>query len=173
MNSCYSKQKNLDSALKTILKKLMDESDDLWKVLKYNESNALSQPITANDKADLTDRESEDWRFKLIPYTNAQAVTKARTEVRMSYGVIQGVDQIDVRIKLKFQILVHHTLFFLDDSKTRENVIKEEIFKVLNGIKIEGLVSKIDFAGNIDTPMIWNQSGSYVGRQFELTMYTT
>lgn len=156
----------IDNSLSEIISLLIENSDDLWKCLKYTSPNALSLPITQQDKLDLIKQNTDDNRLILRMY-NRDIIDKSRVELRIFMSGFTGRGIMDKRVRIGFQIIVYNDLWLLDNTKTRANVMLHEIFKILELAMIDNLAGDLRFEGNTGTIVAFNES--YQGYDFEMS----
>lgn len=158
----------LDNSISDIINKLVQESDDLWKCLKYGTMDALSQSITLDDKRALIDQSlnARNTRRLLLKRFNNDIVDENRTELRI---YVDGFSQFDVgnkNIQIGFQIINHKDLWVLDETKQRINVILHEIFKILEQSRIENLNGRLNFNDQVGEYVQFNDN--YEGYEFTM-----
>jgi|LGOV01.1.fsa_nt_gb hypothetical protein len=155
----------VDSVINFIINQLINESEDIWKVLKYNTSDALDNydNLTRTEKLELVDKgdinaSPLDTKIKLKPYNNGQIVNEEMTEIRIvdyrtMFNTVDSVEQY-----YQIQILTHHNLWTLDNGLLRCNVIKKELMKALNQERMNGVISSLSFDGTVSQLQYWNDN---------------
>jgi len=134
----YYTLENIDGVIYEIKKKLMT-NDRLLKCLKFNSTDALSQPdLTMGDKALLFDEANSNCRVYSIPF-NYETTDKNKSEIRIFIRNTNPVNQYLSNISICFQVIVANNLWKLDEGKQRPWVIISEILKTLNGEAIRGI----------------------------------
>lgn len=121
---------------------LVQYSDDLWKCLKYNTPDALSQPITTQDKLDLIDENGNAHRFQRKRFNN-DIVDETICEVRLTMGNWRGVSKSTHDKNFLFEIICHNDIVTLDDGRNRVLTIQSEILKVLDNCRFDGIVGRL------------------------------
>lgn len=173
MNDCIvgNSLEYLDKSFNDILSKLLVESDNLWKCLKYNTSDALTQSITVEDKIALINQEDLDNRRVILGSYMDDIVDDERTELRLFTHGINARAKYDYEIIYGFEIIVHKNLRALSGSKQRLNVMLHEIVKILDLEPIDNSVGKLGIAGhNVDRVHF---NSSFEGFFFTMNNYSS
>ena len=132
---------SLDNIFQSMLMKLINESDDLWKLLKYNTYNALDEDdLTYNEKAELIEFKPElkvsKQPFKMIPYVGSQALLSEATEIRMyPYNDAFNNDTF-VTTTFAIEIITHYNNYLIDGG-FRISRMKSQLIKVLNNFNYD------------------------------------
>ena len=163
--------KNIDKTFQDILIKLINESDDLWKCLKYNDKTALSKSITMNDKNLIVDQDDLENRRVLLRPFNFDITTEERVELRIFMSSFYGVGVNDYTLRYNFEVIVHNDLWLLENGKQRPLVMIQEILRVLNYKGIDGSASKLNTDGNMGNIIRFNDR--FQGYSFSLTAYSS
>ena len=114
------------------------QNQPLLKCLKYDSSDALSKPkLTSEEIIELVENE-EKRRIYRSPF-NKQVVDEARTELRVFFPEIIPQNIYLARLTVVFEIIVHESLWELDNNKDRPLIMIGEILKELNGEQVGGI----------------------------------
>ena len=112
-------------------------NDNLFKLLKYNSTDALSNSITTKDKiavlnqnTDLAENGVIFQRFN--DFTFEEKITQLRIFIQSGNPINNTLSNIIVG----FDIVVHNDLNILDNGDNRSLIILNELLKTLNGMEI-------------------------------------
>lgn len=145
--TCNLKLSGVDDSFKKITTALL-KSDDLFKLLKYNESNALDLPITNSDKFNLIDQDDKENRRMIFqPYKKDLISDNVRTEVRIYVMAMNPTNRYIGTLLYGFDIVVHDSIWQLDRGKQRALIIAQEIYKVLNANEVD-IIGKLESGNN-------------------------
>ena len=161
----------LDKSFNDILSKLLIESDNLWRCLKYNTSDALTQSITVEDKIALIKQEDLENRRVILGSYNDDIVEDERTELRIFVHGINARARYDFDIIYGFEIIVHNNLRALNGSKQRLNIMLHEIVKILNLEPIDNSIGKLLIEGHSVERVHFNKS--FEGFFFTMNNYAS
>jgi len=152
-NNVYNKYSNIDMLSHNIVSYLLKNNEDIWKLLKYNTSNALSQPnLTKDDKSNLiySGQTSEEPYRVFTKSLPIDATEYKQTQLRIWLGKILPTNNITGQIDMYIQIISHSSIITLDSySRNRNEVMLRELISTLNGQEISGI-----------TPFSFNQLGN-------------
>lgn len=161
----------LDESINDILKKLMTESDDLWKCLKYNTSDALDNSITDSDKIELVSQFDLENRRLILGSYNDDIIDDERTELRIFMHETIARARYDYSVIYGFELITHNSLRTLEKSKQRLNVMLAEILRVLNLEYIEKSVGRLSIDGHRVSRVHFNKS--FEGYFFTMNNYSS
>jgi len=133
-----------------IIEHLMDNNEEIWKLLKHITPDAWSKPdLTANEKAQLIYDGSEDTTdFKVflddgIPdvYTREDAI------LRISPFSMFPENRTIGTVMIRFEVYAHWKVNHLSNYTTRVDSIIKELLGTLNGslIDSEGSIGRLYF----------------------------
>jgi len=143
---CNLELAGVDDSFKKITMALL-ESDDLFKLLKYTEPNALDLTISKSDKYKLINQDDKSTRRVIFqPYKKDMVVDDKRTELRIYMLGMNPQNRFVGTIYFGFDIVCHDDLWQLNGGKQRALVIAQEIYKLLNANKVD-IIGKLE-AGN-------------------------
>lgn len=123
-------------------------NDNICKLLKFNDANALSQTLTDNDRNSLIDSTPENKdnrRIYFQPYINKTIINK-RTELRIYPSSFSIETRVLGKVYLAIDIIIHNDLWDLDDSRLRPLTLLNELTTSLNGSDVEG-IGLLNFEG--------------------------
>jgi len=150
----YNKFKQLPQMPYNIIKNLIINNENIWKLIKYNTPNALDLAnLTKKDKASLIwngEEDSEDFRVFMQPYTD-DAFAQQCTQIRIFPSSIVPTNRTLGIISFCFEILTHVKINQLNNYQTRILTILQEVIATLNGVEINGIGSLFfDYEGSRD-----------------------
>lgn len=152
MENCNSKNYNkfeaVDSATKVIVDYLVNNNEDLWKLLKYIKPNDLPlshENLTYKEKVDMICTDTYEVNNNvdkniLFQIVSDEAFSTAIPQLRIEIGEIVPVDSYRGYITIDFQIVVPNKqdIFIAPYSNVarRSIAIFRELVKTLNGVYI-------------------------------------
>lgn len=118
-------------------------ADDLWKLLKYDVSDALSKPsLTMEEKRNLIwnnqSFESSEYKLFLTPMPD-DLQDKQITNLRVFVDGLFPENRTVATVDVVFQIFSHFKLNQLNDYTMRQTKILKILLTCLNGADINGL----------------------------------
>lgn len=130
---------NIDMMLNNIALKLID-NNDLMKCLKFNSTDALSQPITEDQKYELINQDGDITNTRIFsqPFNN-KVISDVRSELRIYYGLLKPENTILTNVYIGFDVVVHNALWRLDGDLQRPTKIIKELLLSLNNQQIGGI----------------------------------
>ena len=158
-----------------IIKLLVNQGKDFWKLIKYASADALEQPdLTEEEKLGLIYNgatNSEDYRVFRIPFTD-DAVVNQICKIHIFPWLTDPYKRTNGNQTFMFQIVCHNKIGTLNDGRARCDVIIEEIGRIINGADIAG-IGMLTFDSSNGRPdyirqKTWNNQ-SYFGYEFALT----
>lgn len=117
------------------------ENDNICKLLKFNDINALSQTLTEDDRYSLIDSNIENKdnrRIYFQPYIN-KTIINERTELRIYPASFNIETRVLGKVYLAVDIIIHNNLWDLEDSRIRPLALLNELIISLNGSDVEGI----------------------------------
>lgn len=134
-----AKFNNVLSLAKTRIASLMRENDNIIRLLKYIEANALdeSKPVTNKIKKELFTQGTKNTRVFLTSF-DGETVKEQRAEVHMSIMTINVEDHSFTKIPvLVIDIIVATGVDALDDGMTlRHDLLFQEISDAIEGYSV-------------------------------------
>lgn len=132
-------------------------NDDLFKCLKYDESDALYKTITDVDKELLLDESNIDnCRIYFSPF-NDKILKEPRTELRIYHAKFNPNNIYLTDVIIGFDIVVHKNLWRLEDSKRRPTTIFQLLLNSLNGLQLNS-IGALSFAQNPCSLIYYNDN---------------
>jgi hypothetical protein len=138
----YNKYKTTKRMGYNIISFLISNNEDMWKLLKYNKPNALSQPnLTQSEKLALIYRGEEQVRpFRVFrQWQLDDAFSEECTILKVYLSEIDPVDKFDGIASFCIDILTHSKVQTLDTGDNRIEVIFQQIIETLNGVNVGGI----------------------------------
>ena len=151
-DSCYSANLSFtDEFISNMITILFKEgSDEFWKCLKYDSTDALTNStytISNADKARLIKQNTMDTRIKRLRFSDDISV-EAHSEIRIFEN---GWEEISPRIfdvEIGFEIISHNDIITLDGTGySRLNVFRNEILKLFRGRIVDGNIGELSTLG--------------------------
>lgn len=150
-----------------------DKAEDLWRLLKYNDYDALSKPyLTKQEKIDLLwrDGEGQNSKGKAFFFTNLveDSIPVERTIIKLYNYLVQPMDEISSVVNYRFEILygaITELVEWNGVPVSRGDLIAHLLLKVMNGRVIDG-VGKIHFNRDVGR---YNEVRSTYGNQMNFT----
>jgi hypothetical protein len=138
----YNKFSTFSGISYNIVKYLINNDDEIWKLLKYNSPDAWNKPnLTQNEKSSLiydgTEIETDFRVFMDLGQEdswNIQAST-----LRISPPTAKPNNYVWGSMEVGFEIYSHYRLNHLSNYTTRIDVATQRLIEVLNGADIDGL----------------------------------
>lgn len=167
--------KSLPSVIQSMISKLVDESEDIWKLLNDNTRDALSQSdLDIDTKYGLIEFDSDldvsTSPFKLVPYMAVQTLQNETTEIRMyPFNTIFHESGIWVTQAIRIELITHYNNFLIDGGYRLE-ILKQEIIKVLNNFNYDdadGVQGAFTFDNS--TARLQYYADGYLGYVLELS----
>jgi len=125
-----------------ILKYLMKNNEDIWKLLKYNTPDALSKPnLTMEEKGALIwngTGDSEDYRVFRSPFLD-DAITSQISQLRIYNAVLSPYNRSVGTVDIGIECLCHNKIINLDTYESRVEVMMQNVIECLNGRDIAGV----------------------------------
>jgi hypothetical protein len=138
----YNEYNQIQNMSYNIISHLVLNNDNLWKILKYQNSNALNQPnLTQLEKSNLIYESQED----STPYRCFQNIfmddlfQERQSQIRIYLAGIKPTNYVYGCLDFGIEILSHNKICALDGYLDRNVVMLNEIIKTLNGKSIQGL----------------------------------
>lgn len=159
---------SLPNIIQRMVSKLINESEDVWKLLNNNEMDALNDTdLTPNDKLGLIEfkKKLDDSQapFKLVPYMSGQVMQNETTEIRMYPYNTDFVHSVYAYQSIRFEIITHYNNYRIDGG-FRLEVLKQELIKVLNNFNYDdadGVLGEFTFDNT--NARLQYYTDSYVG----------
>lgn len=138
----YNKMEGFSNLAYNILSYLMTNNENIWKLLKYNTTNALSYgDLTMDEKRSLIFNgtgDSENFNVFRSPFVD-DAFTSEVSQLRIYALTINPNNRSLSTIDFAIDCITHVKLCNIDGCKNRAEVMVEEVIKTLNGQDIDGV----------------------------------
>ncbi|HQF37056.1 MAG TPA: hypothetical protein PLL26_05460 [Candidatus Dojkabacteria bacterium] len=145
IQAVYNKYSGLKEVPYNIVKYLMDNDEEIWRLLKHDTPDAWN----ATKYANLTKAEKgaliytgtgalTDYRLFLDPGMD-ESWTIATTVLRISPVTVIPKNHVTGTQSIRFEVYSHATLNMLSNREPRSLYIVNRLIEVLNGADIEGL----------------------------------
>lgn len=145
--NAYNKFIGYENLSYRVIEYLINNNENVWKMLKYNSPDALSQPnLTIVEKAGLIyqgETDSEPFRVFRDSFTD-DATTEQITQLRIFPAGTNPENRIVAIQDIQLQIIVHTKINHMEDYQMRLDRMIAELLKTLNGADI-GTVGQLYF----------------------------
>ena len=125
-----------------ILKYLMVNNEEIWKLLKYDTPDALSKPnLTMEEKRKLIwngTGDAEEYRVFRSPFLD-DAITSQISQLRIYNSVFSPDNRSVGTIDISIECLCHNKIVNLDNYESRPEVMIQQVIECLNGQDIAGV----------------------------------
>lgn len=130
-----------------VISYLMKSNDDLWKLLKYNTTDALSKPeLSMKEKSELVWGGTHDiakYRVFRSPFLD-DSIEEQISQLRVYITSLNPDNHVIGTVDICLEVVVHNKIVNLEDGLSRPEVMLQELLKTLNGREING-VGKLFF----------------------------
>lgn len=130
-----------------MLVELIENNENIWKLLKHTEANALSQPnLTIAEKRELIYNGQEDERdYRVFPQLYIdESFNEKQSQLRIEVGEIRPDNYIYGQVNFSLMVIAHNSMSVLDNYENRTTRMMQEVIKTLNGKEING-IGKLSF----------------------------
>jgi hypothetical protein len=154
--SSFNRFTNLPYVPYQIIKYLATHNEKIFKILYYNDINALGKPdLSLEDKLDMiyVDDGKETDRNIFFKPLIGEEMTDATSQLRIYKYTISPTDSMTSVITYRFDILVGSKTSLVYDNKipcTRTDIIETELLNTLNGVDLFG-TGKFQFNRDLTT----------------------
>jgi hypothetical protein len=124
------------------IKYLMDNNELVWKLLKWNSSDAWSKPdLTQDEKAALIYAGQQDTSEYHVFMDSKQpdVLMKEVALIRIMPYYAIGMNRTVGYIEVSMEVFAHYKINHMTNYKTRIDVITEELLATFNGVNVGGL----------------------------------
>lgn len=139
-----------------IVNYLFDNAPELWKLLKYSQKPLEKKDLSNSEKAKMickTSFNTDEYNVLFQRYT-ADAMVKAKSQVRVYIDKISSYGRTDALVRIIFQIIVNNNEMMIETPKSkndkRDVAIMQTIVEALNGVKLDKTKSQIFVNNDID-----------------------
>ena len=117
-----------------------DDNDNLFRLLRYNTRDALSQPITMQDKINILKQNTDlSQNGVIFQRFNDDTFQEKITQLRIYIQAGSAVNNTLSNVAVGFDIIVHNDIIILDNGENRSLILLHELMKTLNGAENIGL----------------------------------
>lgn len=138
----YNQYSGLEMMPYKIIGHLLLNNEDIFKLLKFNDSNALDLAnLTMSEKRNLIYKgQTDSTPFKIFmqPMTD-DAFPDTGTLLRIYVADIYPTDHIKGIVTFAFEILCHNKINTLNNYSTRMHYMLRSIISTFNGANIDGI----------------------------------
>lgn len=146
-NSNYNKLAQLPQQPYLIISKLIENNEDIWKLLKYPEADALDQSdLTLDEKRALIfngENEEADCRVFTELYVD-DSINERQSQLRVDVYEVRPDNYVYAQVNFGFLVISHNASKILNNYENRTVRLLHEVIKTLNGTEING-VGKLVF----------------------------
>jgi hypothetical protein len=158
-----------------IISYLLNNNDIIWKLLKYDTSNALSQPnLTKSQKSSLIYAgQTDETPYRVFTKALPNGATEtAQTQLRVWLGRILPTNRVQGQVDIKIQVVSYNSILTLDTYENRNEVILQQLISTLSQQNIKGMTPlSFDQMGNgLDNNASWYRMGEKWYEGYMLTM---
>lgn len=114
----------------------------IWKLLKYNDSDAWEKPnLTRDEKAKMiyNGMDGQDNFNVYLDYFMDEATNKEKSFLRIYPAAVYPTTRTYGICCVNLEVLVHSQINHLSDYTTRLDTIIQALIKVLNGVEVNGV----------------------------------
>jgi len=125
-----------------ILKYLILNNEDIWKLLKYTTPDALSKPnLTLAEKTALIyNGETDASPYRVFRQSFADdAYNEEASRLHLYVSYIQPNNYASAVVDFTFEIMSHNKIIAIDGYMNRNEYILSEIMATLNDVEIGGI----------------------------------
>ena len=127
-----------------------EASDDFWKCLKYDSTDALINPtyfVNNVDKYKLIKQNTADTRIKRLRFSD-DITTDARSEIRIFENGWEESEPRLFDVEIGFEIISHNDIITLDGTGySRLNIFRNEILELFNHRIVDGNIGELSVLG--------------------------
>ena len=146
-NIAYNKLQPVRGFGYKIIEQLMKDNDDIWKLLKYNTTDALKHDfLTIEEKKSLIYKgigDSTDFRIFKGAFVD-DSFDDQVSQLRVYLAAVEPVNRSVSTVNYALEPIVHTKLLDLDNFEDRLEVMVQQIISTLNGKEIRG-ITKFSF----------------------------
>lgn len=138
----YNPFSGLDSISENCINLLMDESETIWKLLKYTGNDAWNKPnLTKTEKrAMIYDGSPDETQYRVFMDIGQNDVwTREDCIIRIAPHSAVAKNRTVGILLVSFEVFSHYKINTLSNHKTRIDMIAQEFFRIFNGARVGGL----------------------------------
>jgi len=172
----YNKFEQIPMMSYNILSYLIQNNEDIWKILNYPSTDCLSKPnLSQSEKGALIysgETDSTPYRAFLDSFLD-DAFTEQVSLIRIFPEIISPKSRVLADVTFHIQAFSHVKLQYLDGYMNRNVYLMQQILQTLNGQDIEGVGSlSFDRMGNPYDKAFLNISNSRSFSGYSIFMST-
>lgn len=167
----YAQFENFDSISYNCISYLIDNNEEIWKLLYYKTSDAWSKPnITRDQKVSLIYNGSDDSsKYNVfLDMGSPDVITREDCILRISPHSIFPENRTVGTINIIFEIYCNYHINTLSNYKTRVDMITKNILQTFNGTNVVDGVGRLFFdrLGSEANRLEWGSQTPHKGRWF-------
>lgn len=178
-DSAYNKLNKLPLMPYKIIEHLMLNNEDIWKLLKYPDSNALSKPnLTIDEKSTLVypgnGLDGSSYRV-FMDYFIDDSFQIQCSVLRVYPAIISPKNRIISDVTFCIEVLCHSKITQLNNYTNRNTYMLQQIIETLNGEDINGVgLLAFDRMGNFNDKAVFNISNNrnYQGYSIYMSIHS-
>lgn len=150
----YNRFTNITDFSMNIINYLIDNNENIWKLLKYPGNDALQQPnLTEDEKTNLIYDGSgigdnyleEEQNYRVFTKgMSSDAINVQCSQLHIFLDDLIPKDRIRGQANIAFQIISHTAILTLNNCLNRNEIILQELLSTLNGTDIK-VMSPLSF----------------------------
>ncbi len=154
----YALYKGFDEISYNCVAYLMEHDEVIWKLLKYNSSDAWKKPdLTQEEKGNLIyDGNDDTSGFNVfLDVGQPDVETSELCVIRIHPWNMYASNRVVADVRVMMEVYSHYKINHLSNYKTRNDMIIKRFLQVFNGATIEGLLGNmyLDDLGTYGTRM--------------------
>ena len=138
----YAQYEDFDILAYTCVKYLMDNDEVVWKLLKYETTDAWNKPdLTPAEKASLIYNGDDDTaKFRVfLDIGQPDVLTGEVCQIRISPYTILPENRVVGTMSIMFEVYSNYKINHLNNYRTRIDMIAKRFLQVFNGATIGGI----------------------------------
>lgn len=169
VQNSYAGYQYLDDYSYNCIKYLMDNDEEVWKLLKHTSPDAWNMPnLTYEEKASLIYNGADDTsNYKVfLDMGSPDVLTREDCLIRISPHSIFPENRVIGTVNMIFEVYANYHCNTLSNYKTRVDMITRRFFQVFNGVEIPGMVGRLYFdrLSSESNRMEWGGQSPWRGR---------
>lgn len=178
IGSSYSEYPYLDTYSYACIKYLMDNDEEIWKLLKYTTHDAWNKPaLSTEEKAALIYNGTDDTsKYKVfLDMGSPDVLTREDCIIRISPHSIFPDNRVVGTVNMIFEVYCNYHCNTLSNYRTRIDMITRRFLEVFNGVEIQGMVGRLYFdrLASESNRMEWGGQSPWRGRWIIFSSKTT
>jgi len=155
----YNLYQDFDSFPFQCITFLMNNNENIWKLLKHNTPDAWKEDnLSSDEKRALIYNGQEDSSLYRVFMDTGQSdvVTGEQSILRISNYAMYPENRTVTTLSVMMEIYSHYKINHLSNYKTRVDVVIAELLKTFNGVDVGAGIGRLNFdrVGNINDRMI-------------------